>query len=729
MNIIRSSLKYNQISLVTIFLIFAVGIYALLTMPRRSDPEITIRQALVIAVFPGATAVQVEKLVAKPIEDKLFTYSEIKKDETCSNIYDGLVVITVTLEDFVETPDLFWEKLGQGLFQLSRMSLPNGVLGPLVDSDFGDVVALLIAVESDTYSYDELKDYIEVLENQLRQVKSVSKIDLLGYRAEEIEVAFNSATLAQFNMDKANLIEALQTQNTITYSGYIESDYAKVTLYTTGLFTQVDQIRELIVGISPEGSVVRMKDVADVRRKLTDPSHLIRVNGSDNRVMLISMEMQDGYNIVEFGKEVDQVLEETKILLPSGITFTTINNQPEVVQSAVNDFMREFLIAVIAVILTIMLMLPLNIALIASISIPVSIGMTFTFLNLFGYELQQVSLASLIVVLGMVVDNAVVVIDAYVDKLDRGISRFEAAWKSATEFSIPLISSTLAIIMAFLPLVFLLSGATGQFLITLPITVAISMICSLFVAFFLTPFLAYLFIKKGLAKEEERPDAHELTGKRKKFSLLGGIQTIFNRLIEWAMKRKWLTIGLGAGTVVLGVLIMNLPKQQFFPPAERNQFVIQIFEPLGTKFAITDAHVKEIEEILVRDPEITGFAAFIGTSAPRVYYSFAPVFPIESYAMFLVNTPGVKETEKLAVKYAEILSGFIPNARVDVMQFAQGVPVNSPVEVRLYGNDIHTLKALGENVKEIFRDAEGSTLIRQDFEGNYYLNVAVNEEV
>ena len=191
MNIIRSSLKYNQVSLVTIFLIFAVGIYSLLTMSRRSDPEITIRQAMVIAVYPGATAQQVEEQVTKAIEDKLFTYSEVKKDETYSTTYEGLVTIVVTLEDWVETPDLFWEKLSQGLFQLSKMTLPQGVLGPLVDSDFGDVVALLIAVETDQYSYNELKNYIEVLESNLQQIKSVSKIDLLGYQAEEIEVAFN----------------------------------------------------------------------------------------------------------------------------------------------------------------------------------------------------------------------------------------------------------------------------------------------------------------------------------------------------------------------------------------------------------------------------------------------------------------------------------------------------------------------------------------------------------
>lgn len=720
MNIIQSSLKNNQVSLVTIFLIFAIGIYSLLTMPRRSDPEITIRQALVVALYPGATAQQVQEQVTKTLEDKLFTYTEVKKDETYSTTSDGLVYITVTLEDWVDLPDLFWERLGQGLFQLSQISLPEGVIGPLVDSDFGDVVALLIAVESKNHSYSEIKDYVGQIENNLRMIPSVSKIEHLGFQEEQIEVSFDSKKLAQFDIDKAKVVEVLKTENSIQYSGFIEVGNSNIKLYTTGLLTNIEEIKEQIVGISEEGSVVKLKDLAEVKRVPADTSQLIRVNGNDSKVMLISLQMQDGYNIVKFGNEVNTVLAGTKKLLPQDLNFHTINDQPQVVKSAVNDFMREFLIAVLAVIIVIMLLLPFHIALIAAISIPVSIGMTFTFLNLFGYELQQVSLASLVVVLGMVVDNAVVVIDSYIDKLDKGIKRFEAAWQSATEFSIPLISSTLSIIMAFLPLVFMLSGATGEFLITLPITVAISMICSLVVAFFLTPFLAYLFIRKGLKKKD--PEGNKT---KKKFSMLNAIQWIFDVSIEWAMKRKSITIILGVAMVIFGVLLFKAPKQQFFPDAQRNQFLIQVFEPMGTKLDVTLADVKKIEQVLAKDSLITAFASFTGTSAPRVYYSFTPVFPEESYAMFLVNTTSVETTEELAPKYESRLRNFLPNAQVDVMQFAQGVPVTSPVEVRIYGNNISILESIGEKVKAIFRKAEGSRLVRQDFEKDHYLKVNV----
>ncbi|MCF8228066.1 MAG: efflux RND transporter permease subunit [Bacteroidales bacterium] len=721
MNLIRSSLKYKQVSLIIILMVFVIGIYSLMTMPRRSSPEITVRQALIVAFYPGATASQVQEQVTKNIEEKLFTYKEVDKSETYSTTTDGLLTITVSLEDWVELPDLFWERLGQGLFQLKETSLPQGVIGPIVDSDFGDVVSQLIALETKEHSYSELKDYVEIIENNLRQLKEVSKISHLGYQAEEIHVLFDSEKLARYDVSLLQIIEALKTQNSIKYAGYLDTEQMRVKIHASGLYSQLESVKNQMVGTSPEGAVIRIKDIAKVKRKLQDISQLIRINGNESKVMLISLQMQSGYNIVEFGTKVNQILEDSKQQIPDEVNMVIINDQPAVVKSAVNDFMREFIIAVVAVIIVIMLLLPFRVALIAAFSIPVSIGMTFTFLNLFGYELQQVSLASLIVVLGMVVDNAVVVIDNYIDKLDSGMKRFDAAWKSATEFSISLFSSTLSIIVAFLPLVFMLSGATGQFLITLPVTVAISMSCSLVVAFFMTPFLAYVFIRKGLKKDDAKA--------KKKFNVLDAIQYIFNRAIDRAMNHKAITVILGVLLVVGGALMFSIPKQQFFPDAQRNQFIIQVFEPMGTRYHVTKSDVQKIEDILVKDSNITAFASFIGTSAPRVYYSFAPVFPQESYAQILVNTSSTEITEELAPYYLEKLQHFLPNAHVDVMQFAQGVPTVSPVEVRVYGNNIDRLNNIGDTIKEIFRKTEGSRLIRQDFDENFILELNIDEEV
>ncbi|MFC2106990.1 efflux RND transporter permease subunit [Bacteroidota bacterium] len=721
MNYIKASLQHHQLSIITILIIFIAGMYSLFTMPRRSDPNITVREGLVICIYPGAKAVQVEEQVTKQLEDNLFSYAEVKKDETYSNSYDNMVVITVMLEDWVSDPDLFWERLGQGMFQLSKMSLPEGVIGPIVDSDFGDVVALLIGVESEKYSYSEIQEYISIIESSLRRIPSTSKIDKLGYWSDEIQVSASSERLAQYGVQLTDVIEILKSQNTIQYAGYVESDYSKVNLHATGLYNNIQQLEDQQIGETPDGSIIRLKDIAQIERKRQKPTQYIRINGNEKNTMLVSLQMQQGYNIVEFGNEVNIAIEECKTLLPPDISITIINDQPTTVKNAVNDFMREFLIAVGAVILVIMLLLPFNIAIIAAFSIPISIGMTFSFLNLFGYELQQVSLASLIVVLGMVVDNAVVVIDNYVAKLDEGMKRFEAAWRSATEFSVPLFSSTLTIIMAFLPLIFILSGDTGEFLITLPITVTIAMLCSLVVAFFLVPYLAFLLIRKGLKKEENEEAKH------KKFSPLLIIQQTFDKVINFSMKRKAVTVIIGLSIILLGVYFMKLPKQSFFPNAQRDQFVIQVIEPMGTKLSVTDLDVKKIEKILKEDKNIKSFACFVGTSAPRVYYSFSPVIPQESYAMFLVNTENPNMTEKLATVYLDKLQDLLPNAQLDVMEFAQGVPVISPVEVRISGNNHNELKRISENVKEIMRNIPGTRMIVQDYKDNFYLNIAIDD--
>jgi len=236
--------------------------------------------------------------------------------------------------------------------------------------------------------------------------------------------------------------------------------------------------------------------------------------------------------------------------------------------------------------------------------------------------------------------------------------------------------------------------------------------------------LAFIFIKKGLDKKAE-----ENKNEKKKFSVLNIIQSVFDKGIEWAFRRRSLTVILAVATVILGIFTMTLPKQQFFPNAQRNQFIIQVFEPLGTKINVTDADTRKIEKILVADSSITSFASFIGTSAPRVYYSFSPVFPEESYAMFLVNTATVKEANILAAHYDSILNGILPNANIDVMEFAQGEPVVSPVEVRIFGENVAELKKISENIKEIYRNVPGSQLIREDFADNFFLEVNVDETI
>jgi multidrug efflux pump subunit AcrB len=362
-------------------------------------------------------------------------------------------------------------------------------------------VAILIAVSSSRHSYIQLKDFVEIIEDELRPLPEVSKIKRYGMQDEQIYVTTDSGELAQYGVTQEQVAGALQSMNTITYAGEIKSDTAKIPIHISHLYNSVDQIRNQIVDISPKDHIVRLKDVARVKRRFAEPDSFIRLNGQ--KTLIISVEMQNGFNIVEFGRKVDQRLEIAKQRIPTDVTVQKTIDQPKVVDRNINHFMKEFGIAIAAVILVTIFLLPLRVAVVAALTIPVTIMITFGFLDYFHINLQQMTLAGLIVVLGMVVDNAIVIVDDYVERLDQGSSTWNAAVRSVTDLFVPVFSATLAIICAFMPLNLILTGNSQEFLRTLPIAVLVALLVSMVVALFLIPLLCHVFIKTGLHSKQE----------------------------------------------------------------------------------------------------------------------------------------------------------------------------------------------------------------------------------
>src|SRR3712207_5792784 len=496
MNFVKSSLKYPAVTVTLAAMICIAGVYSLLKMPRREDPKITIRAGLVMASYPGATAEQVEAQVTRKIEERIFRFAEVKKRKTYSTSRDGVVIIELQLEDWVMDTDKFWSKLRDDLNELRVRELPSEVEGVAVDADFGDTVAQLIAISGDRYGYRELKDYALRVEQAMRTIPATSKIKRYGEQREQIEVTASMQRLAHYRVTPSTVVRALQAQNLVERAGNFETEAAEVPLQTTGLFRQEQQVKRLMVDVSPAtGQPVYLGDFTDVRRRYADPSSLVRVDGKP--AVMLSVEMQDGLNIVDFGHAVDKKLEELRAEFPPDLTMTLVANQPRVVEERISHFNREFLIAIVAVILVTMLLLPWRVATIAAVAIPVTILTTFFALDSLGIELHQVSIAALIIVLGMVVDDAIVIADNYVELLDHGLPRSEAAWRSASDLMAPVLAATLTIIASFGPLAWL-SGSTGEFIRALPITVAVSLLCSFVVAMVLTPLLAFVFIKTGL---------------------------------------------------------------------------------------------------------------------------------------------------------------------------------------------------------------------------------------
>lgn len=724
MNPVRSSLQHVSVTLALTAALVLAGIYSLVKMPRREDPKITIRTGLVSAQYPGATAEQVEKQVTTQIEERLFRYAEVRKESTFSTSRPNVVIINVELEDWVTNPDMFWSKLRHDMNQLKATALPESVRGPVVDSDFGDTVAALIAVRGGRYGYRELKDYARSIEEALRSLRPVAKIKRVGEQPEEIQITSSLERLSQYALNPVKVAAALQGRNALEYAGSIDTDRGAVQLNPNGPFEAEEQIRRVIVDISPlTGQPVHIGDLAEVRRGYKDLEFATRFMGEP--ALMLSVEMQEGYNIVEFGDAVRAKLDAVKATLPPDIRIDFVADQPQMVRNRISAFIHEFGIAIGSVILVTILLLPFHVALIAALAIPVTVAITFGALNVFGVELHQVSIAALIVVLGMVVDDAIVIADNYIELLDRRVPVPEAAWRCASEMAVPVLTATLTIVASFLPLL-MLSGSVGEFISALPIAVATALLVSYAVAMLVTPLLARFFIKKGLHAD---PDAGAKPNFRAKFSPLVLMQRGYGYAIEFGMRHKGLMMAAAVLALVLGAVMLHFTPRQFFPSAERNQFVIDLYAPEGTRIGATDALARRIEKQLQSELLVRDYSTFLGGSAPRFYYNVNPQQPASNYAQFLVNTTDTEKTPALTHALRRRLARLVPEALVIVRELQQGHVMEAPVEIRVSGEDLSTLKDIGGQVQAIVEKAPGNVYTHTDFrEDLWQMRIDVKSE-
>jgi len=717
-NPIKAALFRHRVVVVVSLILLAAGIHALLTMPRRATPEITVYQGLVVALYPGATAEQVEQQLTAPLERHLFSKKEIDQQKTTSKSSHSQVVITVTLKEWVKDTDQFWSELQISLAQLRLASLPDGVIGPVVNSDFGDVVALLIGGTLPGQSLETLRRSMDKVADALRTLDATGKVALFGYQPQGVYVTADSRALVRYGVTLEEVVAVLRRQNSVTPAGSMELERSLVPFHVSSNYNTIDSIAKQRVIVRPDGREIRIGDLAKLEQRRIDPDYHLRINGTDTPALFLSVEMQPHYNIVSYGKKVRQTLDELQPLLPAGLNFTFINDQPAIVAEAVNDFIREFFIAIGAVILVIMLLLPMRVAAIAVMAIPVTVAVTFQILNLLGIPLHEVSLASMIVVLGMVVDDAVVIADNYVEKLDQGLDRYQAAWRSATELFVPVLTATLAIIAAFAPLSWVLTGAVGEFILALPITVAVALSVSFAVAMLLTPHLCATFIHQGIQQANG--------GKENR--VLALLKTGYTRVLKATIGRPFLVSLLSVTVTIAGIFLLLETNQKLFPAAERAQCILEVDMPLGSSLQATDAAVTKVEEVLAKDHRVTDFAAFVGTSPPRVYYSFAPEFPRKSYGCLLINTHSPKATVELINELQGPLETLVPEAKINLQMFDQGPSVPAPVEIRVSGYEITQLEEIGARIVALLSKTPGTRLVQTDYRPGWFANILVDTD-
>ena len=696
-------MRYHNIVIILVSVFVVFGVYALLNMPRNEFPNFTIRQGLVIGVYPGATSAEVEEQLTKQVENYIFGFKEVKKSKTYSESKEGQMIIYVELNDNVKNSDEFWSKLKHGLAEL-KQTLPPGVIALIGNNDFGDTSALLITLSSDTKSYKDLENELKKLKSECRKISSVSKIKDYGIQKEKIYVDVEPSKLNEYNIKSISLLSSYMSNGTISPAGKLKNGFSDLSVHFPPNFESEKDLSDQIVFADPRGSVVRLKDIAKIERRNEEPDSYILQNGK--KTILLSLEMQQGNNIVQFGKEVEKVLEVFKKQCPKDIQVNTISNLPKYVDKAVSNFMEEFLIAIASVVFVVMLLLPKRVASIAGLTIPIAVLITLGILYFIGIELNTVSLAGLIIVLGMIVDNSIVVIDNYVEKKDHGMSSWHAAIKSARELVTPIISATLAICIVYIPLSIMLPGTGGDFVRDLPITICTALVVSIIVALFVVPYLNFCFIKKGLKSHDNQSD---------KKSFLDIIQRVFDVTLEKAFKNPKITLGIGIGSVVLAFVIFKSVDQQLFPNVERNQFVVEVYLPQGASIESTSAVLDSLEHALNRDKRVTTVTSFIGTSSPRFHSLYAPNIPSTNCGQLMVNTTDNKATEAICEEYNKRFERSFPNAHVKWKVLTMQVN-KYPIEIRISGDSIKDLRKTEALVDSIVKPIKEISWVRTDWE-------------
>lgn len=698
-NIVEWAMHYRQIIILVTCCLVAFGVYSLPQMQKNEFPDFTIRQGIVIAAAPGNTVDEMVEQVTKPLEDYIFTYKEVKKEKTFSTTRDGLVFIQVELVDELNNKDEFWSKFKHGIAAF-KSQLPQNVLAVQVMDDFGDTSAMLLTMESKDKTYRELSDYMDNLKDRLRNVNSVGRLTVSGERKEQISIYLDPAKLTQYGLNEQMVASQLFAKGFVTTGGRIQTPDYILPVHVDKSYNTIYDVQQQIVYSDLDGNNIRLKDIARVVKEYPHADSYIKNNGT--KCILLRIEMKKGKNIVKMGEDVNKVLEEFKKEIPSEVEMYLVTNQAQVVGDSVENFLHELVIAIVAVVVVVMLLLPMRVALVAASTIPITIFISLGLFYAFGIELNTVTLAALIVTLGMIVDNSIVIIDSYLEKIGEGMSRWHASIYSATHFFKSIFSATLAISITFFPFLIVIPGMIHDFLLSFPWSILLILGISLLVAMLLVPFMQFWFIRK--------PVPHVKKG----FSFMDVLQRFYNKILDACFAHPYITMCMGLGSIIVGVLLMGKLPQKLMPVADRNQFAIEIYLPTGTAVERTAVVADSIENVLRKDARVVSVTSFIGCSSPRFHTAYAPQIGGTNYSQLIVNTLGNEETVELLDEYSAKYTNAFPEARVRFKQisFSQAV---YPVELRLSGQNLDSLKFVAGKYLALLRNMPEVELAQTNF--------------
>jgi multidrug efflux pump subunit AcrB len=697
MKITDFSVKNYQFTLIVFVMLIAIGVNSLLNMPRGEDPDFQAPQFSVVVIYPGTSPKDMEELVVDPIEKKMNELDDIKRIR--SRIDDGLAVISVEFK-YETDPDKKYQDVIRETDGM-RATLPADILDmQVLKFSPTDVNIIQVALMSETAPYKDLEEWSKKLKERLEKVKTLKNVDNWAFPQQQVRISLQLEKMAQQKIPLNKVLGAIQSENVNIPGGSIEMGAKKFNIKTSGNYKSLEEINNTIVS-SAGGKMVYVKDVADVQFNYEEQTYKARLNGQ--RSVFVTASRKMGTNIFAVEEQMKPVLEQFQKELPRYIKYEQSFDNAGSVRKRLSGFTRDFSIAIFLVLLT---LLPLGwrASIVVMISIPLSLAIGLFLLDMFGITINQLSIVGMIVALGLLVDDSIVVVENIERYLRMGYGRMEAAMLATKQIGLAVIGCTITLIFAFLPLMFLPEGA-GDFIRSLPAAVVTTVLASLFVSLTIVPFLS-----SKLLTSHANPEGNIFMRGLKKF--IGGS---YRRLLHHAVARPGITLLVAAAIFIGSVALVPVVGFSVFPASEKPMFMVNIETPLGTSLAATDSVARHVEKELNTLPHLKNYTANIGRGNPRIYYNVIPQNDVSNYAQVFVQLHEVSPVEKRKL-IDELRAKFnqYPNAKIEVKDFEQGPPVEAPIAIRLFSEDLDTLRSLAFRVEDLLKKTPGTMYVNNE---------------
>lgn len=699
-NLSALAVRERSVTLFLIVLVTIAGIYAFFGLGRAEDPPFTVKQMTAIAVWPGATAQEIQDQVAEPLEKRLQELKWYDRTETYTR--PGMAYITLSLQDKTppsEVQEEFYQarkKLGD-----ESLRLPAGVIGPMINDEFSDVTFALFALKAKGEPQRQLVRDAEGLRQHLLHVPGVKKVNIIGEQAERIYIAFSHDRLATMGLSPQDIFNALNGQNALAAAGAIETRGAQIFIRLDGAFDELQKIRD--TPLVAQGKTLTLSDVATVERGYEDPPTML-IRNQHEPALLLGVVMREGWNGLALGKALDAETAKINDSLPLGMTLTKVTDQSVNIRSSVDEFMIKFFVALLVVMVVCFVSMGWRVGVVVAAAVPLTLAVVFVVMEAAGINFDRVTLGSLILALGLLVDDAIIAIEMMVVKMEEGYDRIKASAYAWSHTAAPMLAGTLVTAIGFMPNGFAQSTA-GEYTSNMFWIVGLALIASWFVAVGFTPYLG-VKILPAIPKVEGGHAAIYNTPRYNRF----------RQLLGRVIARKWRVAGSVVAIFILAVLGMGLVKKQFFPTSDRPEVLVEVQMPYGTSIAQTSAATAKIEAWLGKQPEAKIVTAYIGQGSPRFYLAMAPELPDPSFAKIVILTDSETSREALKFRLREaVASGLASEARVRVTQLVFGPYSPFPVAWRVSGPDVKQVQDIAERVKAVLQASPMMRTVNTDW--------------